>query len=104
MKRAPWIVFGVALVVRIVVAASMNALPLAQTPHYDSLEHLTWARQLANGDFTWPAAPPHGPGYPFFLAAILAMSSGSLFAARIAQSLLGAFTCLLVARTGAKWF
>jgi tetratricopeptide (TPR) repeat protein len=104
MKRAQWIVFAVALVVRLIAANGIDKLPISRTPHYDSLEYLSWARQLASGDFTWPVAPPHGPGYPFFLAVVLAVFSGSLFAARIVQSILGALTCLAIARTGAKWF
>jgi tetratricopeptide (TPR) repeat protein len=105
-RPLPWmpIITAVAFAVRAVVAMQLGNMPLSRTPHYDSLEYLGWAKHLAAGDFHWPAPPPHGPGYPFFLAALLFVSGGSLVAVRIAQALLGALTCFLVARTAARWF
>ena len=97
-------VFVVAAVLRLIMATQIADLPLSRTPHYDSLEYLTWARQIAAGDFTWPVAPPHGPGYPYFLGAILALSGGRSMAIGLVQSILGAFTCLLGAEAGAVWF
>ena len=97
-------VFVVAAVVRLVVSTQIADLPLTRTPHYDSLEYLSWARQLAAGDFTWPAPPSHGPGYPYFLGALLAISGGRSMVIALVQSIIGAFTCLLAAEAGAAWF
>jgi Tfp pilus assembly protein PilF len=97
-------VFVVAAVVRLIVATQIADLPLSRTPHYDSLEYLSWARRIAAGDFTWPAPPPHGPGYPYFLGALLALSGGRSMVIALVQSIMGAFTCLLAAETGAAWF
>jgi len=98
------VIAAVAFIVRVIVAARIGALPIARSPQYDSLEYLAWAQHIAAGDFTWPAPPPHGPGYPFFLGGILAITGGSLVAARVVQSLLGALTCISTARVGARWF
>src|SRR5205814_9519480 len=98
------IVFAIAFVDRIVVALRLDALPISRHPQYDAFEYLGWARRVAAGDFTWPVSPPHGPGYPYFLGALLAATGGSVLAARIVQALLGALTCVLVARVGARWF
>jgi tetratricopeptide (TPR) repeat protein len=95
---------AIAFVIRVVAARQIGDLPISQNPHYDSLEYLTWAQRIASGDFTWPAPPPHGPGYPFFLAALLALTNGSLFAVRIVQAALGAMTCCFVAWAGARLF
>jgi tetratricopeptide (TPR) repeat protein len=92
-------VLGVALLVRAITALQIAALPLSRNPHFDSLEYLGWARRVAAGDFTWPALPPHGPGYPYVLGALLAIFGGSLVAAVVVQSVVGAMTCWLVART-----
>jgi tetratricopeptide (TPR) repeat protein len=94
----------VALALRIAAAIGVGGLPLARTPQYDGLEYLLWAQQLANGDFAWPPNPPHGPAYPFFLAALLAVSNGSLMFARIAQAVMGAATCWLAGLTAARLF
>jgi tetratricopeptide (TPR) repeat protein len=105
-RPLPWmlIITAVAFAVRAIAAMQLGALPLSRTPHYDSLEYLGWARHLAAGDFHWPAPPPHGPGYPFFLAALLFVGGGSLVVVGMAQALLGALTCFLTGRAAAKWF
>lgn len=84
------VAFAVAAGVRLAVLPSLWDLPLVRTPKLDSNEYLTWARQIAAGSFALPAVSPHGPGYPFFLGGLLALLSGSLHAALLAQALLGA--------------
>ena len=60
--------------------------------------------RIAAGDLRWPAPPPHGPGYPFFLAGVFRLFPGSLPAASVAQALLGASTCVAVAALAGIWF
>jgi tetratricopeptide (TPR) repeat protein len=72
-------------------------LPLVRTPRLDSAEYLAWAQRLATGDWSWPAVAQHAPGYPIFLAALLAIGPGSLTGALVVQALLGAATAALVA-------
>src|SRR5260221_12955972 len=67
------------------VALQIGAMPLSRTPQYDSLEYLGWAQHLVTKDFRWPYTPPHGPGYPFFLAGLLAVLGGSVMAIRVGQ-------------------
>ena len=97
-------VFGAAFVVRLAVWLQIRSLPIVRSPQLDSFEYVEWARRLASGDFTWPVPPPHGPGYPFFLALVLKLSGGSLDAAAVVQAALGAVGCVLVARIGRKFF
>src|SRR5205823_595166 len=85
-------IVGVALLVRAITALQIAALPLSRNPHFDSLEYLGWARRVAAGDFTWPVLPPHGPGYPYVLGALLAIFGGSLVAVVVVQSIVGALT------------
>jgi Flp pilus assembly protein TadD len=59
---------------------------------------------MAEGDFAWPVVSPHGPGYPLFLAALLALGSGSLKFAIACQAILGAFTATLIASIGRDRF
>ena len=108
-KRSPlrWgylLIVAVAFTIRVMVALQIGAMPLSRTPQYDSLEYLGWAQHLVTKDFRWPYTPPHGPGYPFFLAGLLAVLGGSVMAIRVAQALVGALTCLFVARATTRWF
>jgi tetratricopeptide (TPR) repeat protein len=97
-------VFGAAFLVRIGVWLQIRSLPIVRSPQLDSLEYLEWGKRLASGDFTWPAPPPHGPGYPFFLALVLKLSGGSLDAAGVVQAALGALGCVLIASVGLRYF
>ncbi len=102
---APLAVFGTALLLRLIAAAQLRDLPLFRTPQLDSREYLDWARVVAAGDFTWPAALPHGPGYPFFLSALLRFfGPDSLGAVRTVQALIGAGSALLVFLLARRFF
>ena len=90
-------VFLVALAIRLIAARELWQLPLVRTPKLDSAEYLSWARRLAAGDFSWPVVSQHGPGYPLFLAAWLAIGSGSPPFAIAVQAVVGALTATLVA-------
>jgi tetratricopeptide (TPR) repeat protein len=97
-------VFGAAFLVRLAVWLEIRSLPIVRSPQLDSFEYVEWARRIASGDFTWPVPPPHGPGYPFFLALVLKLSGGSLDAAGVVQAALGAVGCVLAVRIGRKFF
>ena len=77
---------------------------MVRTPKLDSFEYVSWARRLAAGDFAWPIVSPHGPGYPFFLAGLLTIGSGSLRVAIVAQGMLGAATAVMIAMVAREWF
>ena len=98
------VIFLTALAVRLVVARELWLLPLVRTPKLDSAEYLSWARRIAAGDFAWPVVSPHGPGYPMFLAASLAVGSGSLPFAIFVQAVVGAATAVMVAAIARAWF
>jgi 4-amino-4-deoxy-L-arabinose transferase-like glycosyltransferase len=97
------IVFTIALVVRLVVAASIADLPIVRTPKLDSAEYLSWARQMAAGNFVWPVVSAHGPGYPLFLGAVFALG-GSIWSALVLQSVAGACTAVCIAVLATRWF
>ncbi len=86
-----------AATVRFAVLSSLWNLPLVRTPKLDSAEYLSWALRLAAGDSAWPIVAQHGPGYPYFLAALLVVGDGSIKFALAAQALVGAGTAACVA-------
>jgi 4-amino-4-deoxy-L-arabinose transferase-like glycosyltransferase len=93
----PAIVFAAALALRVAVVVQLRGTALFRTPELDSVEYFEWARRIAAGDFTWPAAPPHGPGYPFFLGALLFITHGSMFAVQVLQAIAGSVTAVVIA-------
>lgn len=104
MRRwwTPAIVFAAALTLRGAIVAQLSGTALFRTPELDSIEYFTWAQRIAHGDFGWPAAPSHGPGYPLFLGALLFVTRGSMFAVHILQAIAGSVTAVIVALIGKK--
>lgn len=98
----PAAIFSVALGLRLAAAYQFGDLPLSRTPQLDSSAYVSWAQALVADPTFWPAYPEHAPGYPFFMAAVLGISGGSLMAVRIAQAILGAIGCVLTARVAAR--
>ena len=78
--------------------------PFFNAPDLDALEYDNAAHEIAAGHFAWSEIPIHGPGYPFFLASIYAVSEGSYAAAYWAQFVLGLLNVYLVYRLGCKIF
>lgn len=98
------LIFTVALALRLAATFVLGDLPISRTPQLDSAAYVSWARALVENPWFWPAYPEHAPGYPIFMAAILAIFDGSLMAVRIVQSCLGAVACVLTARIAARSF
>jgi len=94
-------IFLFAFTVRLgfILAYGPTAPPTAwgDDPHYDAIANqLVSQHQYVN---TW-----FPPGYPLFLACIYAVFGRSWLIVRIIQAILGALTCVLTYRLGAKVF
>lgn len=100
---AATVVFAVALALRLATIAALQDDALFRTPQLDALEYVEWGSRLAKGDFSWPAAPIHGPGYPMFIALVLAATK-SLLAVRIVQAILAAFAAVLITAIGGRLY
>ncbi len=99
---APAAIVLTALFLRLVAAFVLGELPISRTPQLDSAAYLSWARALIDDPSFWPAYPEHAPGYPVFMAIVLALTGGSLTAVRVVQAVLGALGCVLTARVAAR--
>jgi 4-amino-4-deoxy-L-arabinose transferase-like glycosyltransferase/cytochrome c-type biogenesis protein CcmH/NrfG len=98
------IIFCVALTVRLIYLYESSANPSFQTPIVDSKTYdetaRTFARnQILGSNFFWQPF-----FYPFFLSVVYFFSKSSIIAAKDIQVLLGALTCVLTYRLGAKIF
>lgn len=70
----------------------------------DAAAYDAWARRIVGGEWLGHDVFYQSPLYPYFLAAIYAVTGGSVTAARLTQSILGAVACVLVALAGERFF
>jgi Tfp pilus assembly protein PilF len=102
MSRDAAVVFAVAVVMRTIVLLQLSDLAIVRTPQLDALEYLAWARALVADPWYWPQYPEHAPGYPMFLALLLAVSGGSTLFACGVQLTLASLSCVLTARIAGR--
>jgi len=100
-KRKLLILFLVALAVRlaVIVARGPTVAPVDWAD--DHMYHAIAGKLVAERQYENPWYPP---GYAIFLAAIYTVTGPSPLAARVVNALLGALTCVLVYRLGARVF
>src|SRR5262245_30745212 len=81
-RALPWVLFLLALAIRIASVEQYRANPLFARPIIDARTSRAWALRIATGRGFGEGAFTRAPGYPAFLAAIYGASEGkSLFAA-----------------------
>ena len=103
-------ILALALTVRAVVAWQLHDHPLLQpVGQLDSGAYVALARQVAGGDLLLRAATGGepfflAPLYVYFLAAPLALTGGSLVAAKVLQVLLGTAAVGLLYIAARPWF
>lgn len=96
--------FLLAATVRLVYLAQCASSPTFGVPIVDSATYHEVARALAlEGELT-PNLFWHGALYPLLLSAVYLVTGGSILAARILQSLLGACAAILSWRIGVRLF
>ncbi|MGD8718939.1 MAG: glycosyltransferase family 39 protein [Candidatus Zixiibacteriota bacterium] len=100
-SRWAWIIFGVALALRLAYALVAEAPPISDEQYYVGLARnlVAGAGYTSGGVATayWP------PGYPAFLAALFFPFGGHFAPVMIVQSVLGAVSAVLVWRLGREF-
>ena len=97
-----WIVFAVALALRLIYLYEISDNPTFFAPVVDSQVYDSVARAFAEGrgmhyQFFWQAF-----FYPFFLSIVYTLSHGSILCAKVLQTVLGACTCALICLLGRR--
>lgn len=93
-----WLVFALALAVRVAYILEADASPLFAHPAVDAKTYTYHAQRLAAGNWLGAGEGPfwQPPLYPYFLGAVKALFPASFFyAARFVQALLGALVCAM---------
>ncbi|UCE27005.1 MAG: glycosyltransferase family 39 protein, partial [Candidatus Coatesbacteria bacterium] len=85
----PLLIFLSAFGLRLALIITTRDFPLFQIPIMDMLYHDEWARRIAGGDFWGNEVFFRAPLYPYFLAALYAISGGSITFARVVQAVIG---------------
>jgi len=105
-KYLPYlIVFAVAFLARFIFLEQIRTNPFFNHPLVDCGSYLEKARSIAAGD--WMGGPHtfwQAPLYPYLLALLLKLSSGSLFWVRVIQIVFGSLSCVLTFAIAERYF
>jgi tetratricopeptide (TPR) repeat protein len=97
------LLFGFALAVRVLYLTQIEDSPFFGVPLGDGQAYDAWAVEIGR-DFWGKQAFFQAPLYPYFLAAIYGVFGHDLLAVRELQLLLGASSCVLLARATSCFF
>jgi len=104
----PWImplmIFLIAFLIRFIYILQLKAAPYFDIPLVDEETYYRTARDLIEGRGYGARPFWQPPFYPAFLAFLLMIGRGSLFAVRCFQGILGAFSCVLIYHIGKAFF
>jgi len=99
-RRFGWLVFGLALVVRLAYLYESSDNPTFTTPIMDPADYDSLARSLVDGGKPSTSLFWQPLFYPLFLFAAYGLSGSSIVAAKLIQAVIGAATCVLAYRLG----
>lgn len=106
-SRPLWLVFALALLLRVVYILEIDQSPLFAHPAVDSETYTRQAMQLATGNWLGVGQGPfwQPPLYPYFLGVVKVLAPDAFFhAARLLQALMGALVCAMVFWIGRNLF
>jgi 4-amino-4-deoxy-L-arabinose transferase-like glycosyltransferase len=100
----PIIFFALALLERILYLIAFSHFPIlwGVSATADASYYHSWAQQIAAGNLSPGKIFFIGPLYAYFLSLFYLIFGSSLWVGRLVQALLGAFTVMMVYRTGEK--
>ena len=102
--RAYLLVWLVAFVLRAVYLWQFWHSPTFALLVGDSVTYDGWATRIANGNWFGTGVFYQAPLYPYFLGALYTLFGRDFLAVRMVQIVLGASSCVLLARAGRSFF
>jgi tetratricopeptide (TPR) repeat protein len=100
----PWLIFFVALAVRLLHLWQIHPSPFFDVLLGDANGYDEWARRLAAGDWLGTEVFYQAPLYPYFVGAVYAVFGRDLLILRVIQALIGSASCALLGLAGARLF
>lgn len=104
MRGKLWLLFGLALAVRLLHFAAMRHSMLYELLLGDASQYDHWAQQVAAGDWLGSEVFYQTPLYPYLLGASYRVFGHDPWVARLLQAVFGALSCVFLARAGAAFF
>ncbi len=101
---APTAVFGIALAIRLAHVLAIRGAPFFTLLMGDSRGYDVWAQRIAGGDWIGSDVFYQAPLYPYFLGTLYTLVGRDLLLVRIAQAVVGACSCALLADAGRRLF
>jgi 4-amino-4-deoxy-L-arabinose transferase-like glycosyltransferase len=100
------LVFGLALLLRVVYLMDMSDSPFFKVPILDAMMYRDWAVKILEGDWLGRGYPVFymGPLYPYFLAVLYAILGKSPMGVAIVQVVLSSLTAALLYHLGRSVF
>lgn len=99
-----WLIFVVALMVRLVHIWQLRDTPFFDVLLGDARGYDQWAQRLAAGDWIGTEVFYQAPLYPYFLGTVYAIFGRDLLIVRIIQALIGSASCVLLGLAAARLF
>lgn len=100
----PWVIFTVALAVRLLHLWQIHPSPFFDVLLGDAHGYDEWARRLAAGDWLGTEVFYQAPLYPYVVGAVYAVFGRDLLILRVIQALIGSASCALLGLAGARLF
>ncbi|MFH1723911.1 MAG: tetratricopeptide repeat protein [Elusimicrobiota bacterium] len=101
---APYLVFFLALAVRLAYLWSVRGTPVIEAPVLDAAFYHDWALRISQGEWTTGGVFFMTPIYPYMLAVLYALFGPSLWAPLILQAFAGAALCALIESAARRLF
>jgi tetratricopeptide (TPR) repeat protein len=98
------IVFGIALILRLVHLALIRQAPFTTVVMGDSKSYDTWAMTIAAGDWIGTDVFYQAPLYPYVMGAIYAVAGHDLNWVRLVQAMLGSLAAVLIGLSASRLF
>jgi tetratricopeptide (TPR) repeat protein len=100
----PFLIFAVALAVRLVSIYQLESSPFFDTLLGDAHGYDLWAQRLAAGDWIGTDVFYQAPLYPYSLGVVYAIFGRDLLIVRIIQAVIGSASCVLLGMAAARMF
>ena len=97
-------IFSAALAARLLHVFQIRRAPFFDVLLGDARSYDAWAQRIAGGDWFGREVFYQAPLYPYFLGALYAIAGRDLLAVRLAQAVIGAASCVLLAQAAARLF
>jgi 4-amino-4-deoxy-L-arabinose transferase-like glycosyltransferase len=97
-RHACWLIFTLALLLRLIFLFQWRATPYYSNLVVDAMAHQRWAMDILGGKLLREQAFYQSPFYPYLLAGIYKIAGAHLLVPLFLQSIVSAFTCVLVGK------